>query len=233
MRSTILCARFETPSTYSGQRTAAMRTSSAATGSSRSMRCVRSSRSPAASGVWRYSVTRSWRAPWRRHQASASTSRWVVVAYVSEPVSSWMPSAKAVASSGVGCSSRSARMPTSVVVNAPSVEMTADSAETQSGTPCSPWWSKSTVSTAGSSATLSSSPSREAVVHLDDDQPPDRVELETARLGHGSELVRVQAVEVADVPVQRGEPRRRRPGTGGAQRASLRRRRSRCSRGWR
>ena len=33
---------------------------------------------------------------------SASTSRWVVVAYVSDPVSSWIPSAKTVASSGVG-----------------------------------------------------------------------------------------------------------------------------------
>ena len=39
---------------------------------------------------------------------------------MSEPVSSWMPSANAVASSGVIEISRSARMPTSVVVNAPS-----------------------------------------------------------------------------------------------------------------
>ena len=38
------------------------------------------------------------------------------------------------------------------------------SGDTQSGGPCSPWWSKSTVSTMGSSATLSSSPRREAVV---------------------------------------------------------------------
>ena len=41
--------------------------------------------------------------------------------------------------------------------------------------------------------------------HLDDDQPPDRVELEAAHLGDGSELLGVQAVEVADVPVQRSD----------------------------
>ncbi len=39
----------------------------------------------------------------------------------------------------------------------------AASADTQSGTSCSPWWSKSTVSTSGSSATASSSPRRDAL----------------------------------------------------------------------
>ena len=41
--------------------------------------------------------------------------------------------------------------------------------------------------------------------HLDDDQAPDRVELEAAHLGDGAELLGVQAVEVADVPVQRSD----------------------------
>ena len=49
-------------------------------GSSASMRCCSELRSAGASGVWRYSFTRSWRAPWRRHQERASTSRCVVVA---------------------------------------------------------------------------------------------------------------------------------------------------------
>ena len=40
---------------------------------------------------------------------------------------------------------------------------------------------------------------------LDDDEPADRVELESARLDDALELVRVQAVEVADVPVQRAD----------------------------
>ncbi len=40
---------------------------------------------------------------------------------------------------------------------------------------------------------------------LDDDQPPDRVELEAAGVDDGTELVGVQAVEVADVPVQRAD----------------------------
>ena len=75
----------------------------------------------------------SWRAPWRRHQASASASRWVTVGYVSEPVSSWIPSANTVASSGVGSSSRSARIPTSVVVSAPSSDVTTFSGFSQSG----------------------------------------------------------------------------------------------------
>ncbi len=81
VRSTILCARFEIPSTYSGQRSAATRTSSppASTGTSASISAFRSLRSDSARGVCRYCETRSWRAPWRRHQASASTSRWVVV----------------------------------------------------------------------------------------------------------------------------------------------------------
>ncbi len=38
---------------------------------------------------------------------------------------------------------------------------------------------------------------------LDDDQAADRVELEARALHHGLELVRVQAVELADVAVQR------------------------------
>ena len=123
------------------------------TGSSASSSACSSPRSAGASGACRYSLTRSWRAPWRRHHESASTSRCVVVAYVSEPVSSWIPSANAVASSGVGASSRSATIPTSVVVSAPSVDSTAASSDTQSGSSCSAWWSKRTFSTSGSSAT--------------------------------------------------------------------------------
>jgi len=93
--------------------------------------------------------------------ASASASRRVVEVYVSEPVSSWMPSANTVASSGVTAISRSARIPTSVVVRAPSVERTAFSGRTHPGS--SPvWWSKTTFSTSGSSASGSSSPSRPA-----------------------------------------------------------------------
>ncbi len=60
-------------------------------------------------------------------------SRCVVEGYVSEPVSSWIPRAKAVASRAVGSSSRSARMPTSVVVSAPSSDSTTVSGSTQSG----------------------------------------------------------------------------------------------------
>ncbi len=40
---------------------------------------------------------------------------------------------------------------------------------------------------------------------LDDDQPADRVELETAHLCDRAELVRVQPVEVTNVPVQRAD----------------------------
>ena len=40
---------------------------------------------------------------------------------------------------------------------------------------------------------------------LDDDQPLDRVELELAHLRDGAELVGVQAIEVADVAVQRSD----------------------------
>ena len=38
--------------------------------------------------------------------------------------------------------------------------------------------------------------------HLDDDQASDRIELEPAGLRHGTELLGMQTVEVADVPVQ-------------------------------
>ena len=40
---------------------------------------------------------------------------------------------------------------------------------------------------------------------LDDDEPPDRVELELAHLGDGAELLGVQTIEVADVAVQRSD----------------------------
>ena len=86
-----------------------------------------------------------------------------------------------VASSGVGCSSRSARMPTSVVVSAPSVERTAASGHTQSGQVVLTVVVEEHLLDAGSSATRSSSPSRDACARLDDDQPADGVELEAAR----------------------------------------------------
>ena len=53
------------------------------------------------SGVVRKRSTRCWSAPGRMQKASASASRAVVVGNVSDPVSSWMPSANRVASSGV------------------------------------------------------------------------------------------------------------------------------------
>ena len=151
------------PSTYRGQDTAATRISTpdSVCVSAASSSAFISVRSSPESGVRRNVASTSWRAPWRRHQASASASRRVEDVYVSEPVSSWIPSANTVASRGVTAISRSARMPTSVVVSAPSVERTAFSGRTQSGS--SPaWWSKTTFSTFGSSATGSSSPSRAA-----------------------------------------------------------------------
>ena len=149
-----LWARFATPSTYCGQASAATRTSMPA------MRCGRSPSSSASnsatssgsSGVRRKRETSSWRAPCRMHQASASASRSVLPGKVSEPVSSWMPSAKAVASNGVTVMPRPARMPTSVVVSAPSAETTTSSGSAQSGAG-SPWWSNTTFSTAASRAT--------------------------------------------------------------------------------
>ena len=111
-----------------------------------------------------------------------------------------MPSAKAVASSGVTAISRSARMPTSVVVSAPSSERTVCSDAHSGGSPA--WWSKTTFSTSGSSATDSSSPRRAGVRRLDDDQAADRADLEPRGLCE-LELVGVQAVELADVAVQR------------------------------
>ena len=77
VRSTILCARLETPSTYVGQATGATSTSSPPTEwlSSAATSASSSARSSSASGARRYCATMSWRAPWRRHHASASASR--------------------------------------------------------------------------------------------------------------------------------------------------------------
>ncbi|OPZ43046.1 MAG: hypothetical protein BWY94_01964 [Actinobacteria bacterium ADurb.BinA094] len=65
--------------------------------------------------------------PARMQKASASASRVVVVANVSEPVSSWMPSANTVASKGVTGMPRSAMMRTSSVTSEPSFELTSAS----------------------------------------------------------------------------------------------------------
>ena len=64
----------------------------------------------------------------RMQKASASASRVVVVENVSEPVSSWMPSANTVASKGVTAMPRSAMMCTSSVTSEPSPELTSASA---------------------------------------------------------------------------------------------------------
>ncbi len=48
-------------------------------------------------------------------------------------------------------------------------------------------------------------PEPRGLSRLDDDESPDRVELEATRLDDAVELVRVQAVEVADVAVQRAD----------------------------
>ena len=56
-------------------------------------------------------------------KASASTSRRVVVGKVSEPVSSWMPSANSVASSGLTSSPRSATMRSISVTSEPSSDV--------------------------------------------------------------------------------------------------------------
>ena len=58
-------------------------------------------------------------------------------ASVSEPVASWIPSANTNASSEEGSSPRSARIPTSVVVSAPSSESTTASGSTQTGSSAS------------------------------------------------------------------------------------------------
>ena len=54
-------------------------TPAASTVSSGSSSAERSSRSVSPSGVCRYCAIRSWRAPWRRHQPSASASRCVAL----------------------------------------------------------------------------------------------------------------------------------------------------------
>ena len=66
-------------------------------------------------------------APARMQYASASASRVVVVANVSDPVSSWMPSAKTVASNGVTGMPRSAMIRTRSVTSDPSPELTSAS----------------------------------------------------------------------------------------------------------
>ena len=62
-------------------------------------------------------------APHCMQKASASASAGVVVENVSEPVSSWMPSANTVASNGVMARPRSAAMRTSSVTSEPSREV--------------------------------------------------------------------------------------------------------------
>ena len=90
-----------------------------------------------------------WFAPCRMQKASASTSRTVVVGKVSEPVSSWMPSANRVASSGVTAMPRSLMMRSISVTSEPSSESDeARPGETKPGRPPSGrWWSKTTTST--------------------------------------------------------------------------------------
>ena len=79
VRSTSLWTRFEIPSTYSGQATAVTSTSKppASCVSTPATSASKSARSDAPRGVCRYWAIMSWRAPWRRHQPSASASRWV------------------------------------------------------------------------------------------------------------------------------------------------------------
>ena len=83
VRSTILWARFETPSTYSGHGTRRDEhlDSAASCGSSRRRPARRAARArSSASGVCRYCATIVLAgAPWRRHHASASASRMVVL----------------------------------------------------------------------------------------------------------------------------------------------------------
>ena len=82
VRSVILEARVDTPSTYRGQRAAATSTATppSSSCSDASIRVVRSARWSASSGVCRKPPISSWFAPWRTQNASASTSRTVVEA---------------------------------------------------------------------------------------------------------------------------------------------------------
>ena len=120
-------------------------------------------------------------------------------------MSSWIPSAKAVASSGVGRSSRSATIPTSVVVSAPSVDRTAASSDTQSGRPSSAVVVEERLFDLRIERNRLELTEARGARDLDDDQPPDGVELETSDLGDRVELLGVQPIEVADVPVQRAD----------------------------
>ena len=94
-------------------------------------------------------------------KASASTSRTVVVGNVSEPVSSWIPRANTVASSGVTSSPRSATMRSISVTSEPSWEVITLAGSTNAGRPpAGRWWSNTTISTPGCSVKGPSSPSR-------------------------------------------------------------------------
>ena len=160
-----------------------------------------SSRSSSVRGVWRNRASRSWRAPWRRHHASASASRWVAVGYVSEPVSSWIPSAKAVASSGghrdlpLRQDSDERRRQRAVLRDHRVLGL-------------HPVGQLAGVMVEDDRLDLRVARNRPRDRRggrgrgLDDDQPPDRLRLEPRGLD-GVELVRVQAEELAHVAVQR------------------------------
>ena len=96
-------------------------------------------------------------------------------------------------------------MPTSVVVSAPSVESTAASYDTQYGhVVLAVVVEEHRLDARVDGHRFELAEPRRAR-HLDDDRPADRVELETPDLGDRSELVRMQPVEIANVPVQRGD----------------------------
>ena len=202
-----LWTRFEIPSTYSGQATAVTSTSKppASCVSIPETSASKSARSCVPRGVWRYWAIMSWRAPWRRHQPSASASRWVTAGYVSEPVSSWMPSANTVASSGVGSISRSARIPTSVVVE----RAVLGEDEVLLAQPLGPLGLvvvEDDHLDAGLERDLLELAQALGVDGLDDDQALDRLVVDGPRVGD-LELVGVQAEELADVAVHRSGQR--------------------------
>ena len=129
VRSITRCATTLTPSTYSSSCRADNSTVASGIGSSTAVASA-----PASVTLWAgvralvsHFSSSSVSAPQRMHHASASASRVVVVANVSDPVSSWMPRAKTVASKGVTGMPRSAMIRTSSVTSDPSLELTSAS----------------------------------------------------------------------------------------------------------
>ena len=129
VRSITRWATTLTPSTYRSSWSADSSTVASGMGSSSAVPSAAASvtRCAGVSALVSHFSSSSVSAPARMQYASASASRVVVVAKVSEPVSSWMPSANTVASNGVTGMPRSAMMRTSSVTSEPSLELTSAS----------------------------------------------------------------------------------------------------------